>query len=156
MLTLAVSQPAVQGHVPSLSFIFLFRSLLSFRVILVGITACNLVDVFIGAVTGRKLVTEAAKDKKEDNEDSGEDDDLSEGRVTDTVISPGTTTSTSVFLELVCSKLVVYETTKSNRVAEELQRRDGVAEDEHRSENEEDILEHTGKCEDERGGSANL
>lgn len=150
MLTFAVLQPTMKGHVPTLSFIFLFRTRL------VGITACNLVNVFIGAVTGRKLVSEAAEDKEEDNEDSGEDDDLSEGRVTDTVVGPGTTASTSVFLELVCSELVVNETTESDRVTEELQRRDGIAEDEHRGENEEDILEHTGKRKDERGGSANL
>lgn len=61
----------------------------------------------------------------------------------------------SVF-DTVCSELVPDETTKSDGVTEELQTRDWVLEDHHRSHDKQDVLQDSGKCENNSGGLADL
>lgn len=99
---------------------------------------------------------EGAEKEEENEEHSTKDNELSEGRVSDTIIGPGATSTTGVFLEGIGSKLVVDETTKCDRVTEELERCNGVAEDEHRGNDKKNVLEDTAKRKNERGGSANL
>lgn len=111
---------------------------------------------FGGDITGGDGAAEAAQNEEDDKQNGSENDNLSEGGVTNTVVGPCAAASTSIFLERVGTELVVDQTTKSDRVAEELEGGHRVTEDEHRGNDEKDILQHAGKSEDEGGSLANL
>lgn len=107
-------------------------------------------------VLGSEARSKTTEQHENNEDDEAENDELADSGVARAVFSPSTATLTKVLLELIGTELVVDETTEGNAVTKGLETRDGVLEDHHRGENEQDILQHTGKREDQGGGLADL
>lgn len=100
--------------------------------------------------------SKTTEEDEDDEDDETKNDQLAQSRVAGAVFRPSTTTLAKVLLELIRAKLVVDETAERNAVTEGLEARDGVLEDDHRREDEQNVLQHTGEGENKGRGLADL
>lgn len=99
---------------------------------------------------------QATKQDEEREGGTDEDCDLAEDGLVGAELGPLAVGLADVALKLVDSKLVVDHAAEGNGVSEELQGSNLGAPDHHGGNDQEDILEHTAKSEDDSGRLADL
>lgn len=122
---------------------------------LVANELANTVIDLVGRV-GSVAWSEGTQNEEHGNDDGGEYHELAEHRPAVAKLLPLHATLAKVLLELLSTQLVVDKTAERDGVTKGLEEGDGVLEEEHGREDKENVLEHTGKREDERRGPANL
>ena len=128
------------------------RALLAENVADAALDAVVKLACLVRGVTG----TKTAQDEEHRDDDTTEDNDLTEGGAGLAELCPLHAASAEGLLHFLTAELVVDEATERNAVTKSLEKGDGVTEKEHGRKDEEDVLQNTGKGEDEGRGLANL